>query len=242
MKLQIYSDLHMEFARFEPAPSTADVVILAGDIDIKSRGVSWANDTFQCPVIYVCGNHEFYGGHIVHTLRKMKEAAVAHVHVLENEVLIINQTRFLVTTAWTDYSSTGDVVAAKRVAWDWMNDFTVIRTDENFRRLRPDDLLAKSQAAYAWLTGELDRPFAGKTVVVTHHAPTSEYVSGDFPAHLIAAYANNWPELLGKADLWVYGHTHIAADFVKGGCRVVSNPRGYPTEETGFDQGFLIEI
>lgn len=242
MKIQIYSDLHLGFARFEPTPSHADVVILAGDIDIKSRGVVWANDVFGCPVIYVCGNHEFYGGHIDHTLQKMRDAAAPHVHVLENEALILNQTRFLVTTAWTDYSSTGDVDAAKRIAWDWMNDFTMIRTDANFRRLRPDDLIAKSQAAYAWLTGELDKPFAGKTVVVTHHAPTSEYVSGDFPAHLIAAYANNWPELLGKADLWVYGHTHIAADFVKGGCRVVSNPRGYPTEETGFDQDFLIEI
>ena len=242
MKLQIYSDLHMGFARFDPAPSEADVVILAGDIDIKSRGVVWANDTFQCPVIYVCGNHEYYGGHIDRTLQKMRNAAAPHVHVLENEALILDQTRFLVTTAWTDYSSTGDVVAAKRIAWDWMNDFTVIRTDANFRRLRPDDLIAKSQAAYAWLTGELDKPFAGKTVVVTHHAPTVEYVSDGFPAHLIAAYANNWPELLKKADLWIYGHTHIAADFVKGGCRVVSNPRGYPTEETGFDQDFLVEI
>ncbi|VVP38568.1 hypothetical protein PS893_04733 [Pseudomonas fluorescens] len=242
MKIQIYSDLHLGFARFEPAPTDADVVILAGDIDIKLRGVVWANNTFQCPVIYVCGNHEYYGGHLQHTLRKMKDAAAPHVHVLENEALILNQTRFLVTTAWTDYSSTGDVVAAKRVAWDWMNDFTVIRTDENFRRLRPDDLIAKSQAAYAWLTWELDKPFAGKTVVVTHHAPALEHVSKDFPEHLIAAYANNWPELLKKADVWIYGHTHIAADFVKQGCRVVSNPRGYPTEETGFDQDFLLEI
>jgi len=242
MKLQIYSDLHLGFAQFAPAPSDADVVILAGDIDIKSRGVKWANEVFRYPVVYVCGNHEFYGGHIDHVLRKMKDAAAPHVHVLENEVLILGQTRFLVTTAWTDYSSTGDVVAAKRIAWDWMTDFTVIRTDANFRRLRPDDLIAKSQAAYAWLTGELDKPFAGKTVVVTHHAPTSDYVSEAFPAHLIAAYANNWPELLKKADLWIYGHTHIAADFVKGGCRVVSNPRGYPTEETGFDQDFLLEL
>ena len=57
MKLQIYSDLHLGFARFDPAPSEADVVILAGDIDIKSRGVKWASEVFQCPVIYVCGNH-----------------------------------------------------------------------------------------------------------------------------------------------------------------------------------------
>jgi predicted phosphodiesterase len=242
MKLQIYSDLHLEFAPLDLTPRDADVVIFAGDIDLKSRGVKWANEAFQCPVIYVCGNHEYYGGHIQRTLRKMKEAAAPHVHVLENEALILNQTRFLVTTAWTDYSSTGDVNAAKRVAWEWMNDFTVIRTDESYRRLRPDDLVAKSRAAYAWLTKELDRPFDGKTVVVSHHAPALDYVGDDLPAHLIAAYANDWPELLGKADLWIYGHTHVAADFLKNGCRVVSNPRGYPNQKTGFDPNLLIEI
>lgn len=242
MKLQIYSDLHREFARFEPALSDADVVILAGDIDIKSRGVAWANDVFQCPVIYVCGNHEYYGGHIDHTLRKMKEAAASHVHVLENEVLVLDQTRFLVTTAWTDYSSTGDVVASKRAAWECMNDFAVIRADEGYRRLSPDDLIAKSKAAYAWLTQELEKPFDGKTVVVTHHAPALDHVGDKHPENLIAAYANDWPELLHKADLWIYGHTHLAASFIKNGCRVVSNPRGYPGQDTGFVPDLLIEL
>lgn len=242
MKLQIYSDLHLEFARFEPASTEANVVILAGDIDIKTRGVKWANETFQTPVIYACGNHEYYRGHIEHTLRKMKDAAAPHVHVLENEALILNQTRFLVTTGWTDYSSTGDIAAAKSIAWEWMNDFTVIRKDANYRRLRPDDLIAKSKAAYAWLSEELDKPFNGKTIVVTHHSPVLDHVSDDLPAHLIAAYANNWPELVGKADIWIYGHTHIAADFFKRGCRIVSNPRGYPGQLTGFDPDFLVEI
>lgn len=209
MKLRIFSDLHIEFSPFELASTEADVVILAGDIDIKSRGVNWANDTFQCPVIYACGNHEFYGGHIDHTLRKMKEAAAPHVHVLENETLILDKTRFLVTTAWTDYSSTGDVVASKRAAWECMNDFAVIRADEGYRRLSPDDLIAKSKAAFAWLTQELEKPFDGQTVVVTHHAPVLDYVGDTLPENLIAAYANDWPELLDKADLWVYGHTGI---------------------------------
>lgn len=242
MKLRIYSDLHNEFSRFDPTPSDADMVILAGDIDLKSRGVPWANETFQCPVIYVCGNHEYYGGHLDNTLRKMKEAALPHVHVLENEVLILGRTRFLVTTAWTDYSSTGDVVAAKRIAWEWMNDFRVIRADSNYRRLRPDDLIAKSKLAYAWLTKELDKPFDGNTVVVTHHAPVLDHVGDDHPGHLIAAYANDWSELLGKADLWVYGHTHVAANFFKEGCRVVSNSRGYPGQNTGFDPDLLIGV
>jgi len=242
MKLQIYSDLHHEFARFDPAPSDANVVILAGDIDLKSRGVKWANEKFQCPVIYVCGNHEYYGGHIDHTLWKMKEAALPHVHVLENEVLILDQTRFLVTTGWTDYTSTGDVQAAIRTAAEWMNDFRVIRAGANYRRLRPADLIAKSKMAYAWLARELGTPFDGKTVVITHHSPVLDYLSDDHAGHLGAAYANDWSDLLGKADLWIYGHTHVAASFIKCGCRVVSNPRGYPGESTGFDPNSIIEL
>lgn len=242
MKLKIYSDLHNEFARFNPPPSDADVVILAGDIDLKSRGVRWANETFQCPVIYVCGNHEHYGGHIDHTLRKMQKAAFPHVHVLENEVLILDQTRFLVTTGWTDYTSTGDVGAATRTAWEWMNDFLVIRADVSFRRLRPADVIAKSKMAYAWLAQQLETPFDGKTVVVTHHAPVPDYLSDEHEGHLAAAYANDWSELLVKADLWIYGHTHVAASFTKFGCRVVSNPRGYPGQDTGFDPDLLIEL
>jgi predicted phosphodiesterase len=242
VRLQIYSDLHVEFARFDPAPSDADVVILAGDIDLKSRGVKWANEVFQCPVVYVCGNHEYYGGHIDHTLRKMKEAALPHVHVLENQTLILDQVRFLVTTGWTDYTSTGDVQAATRIAAEWMNDFRVIRADISYRRLRPVDLIAKSKTAYNWLAQELGKPFDGQTVVITHHAPVADYLSEEHAGHLVAAYANDWSDLLGGADLWIYGHTHVAANFNKNGCRLVSNPRGYPREHTGFVPDLIIDL
>lgn len=236
------SDLHNEFSPFEPTPGDCDLVILAGDIDVRARGVKWANEAFTCPVIYVCGNHEFYGGHIDHNLRKMKEAALAHVHVLENEVFIWNQTRFLCATSWTDFSSTGNVVAATQTAWDWMNDFRVIRTEENYRRLRPSDLVSRNHVSHDWLAEELDKPFDGKTIVVTHHAPVSEVVGDKHDDHLSAAYTNNWHTLLEKADLWIFGHTHRSIDINLGGCRVVSNPRGYPREETGFIADFTIEI
>lgn len=106
MKVLIYSDLHNEFDRFIPPGLPADLVILAGDIDIQARGVLWANETFQCPVIYCAGNHEAYKGHIDRTLEKMKAAAAPHVHVMENESWIFRGVRFLVATAWTDFSST----------------------------------------------------------------------------------------------------------------------------------------
>ncbi|OXR38663.1 serine/threonine protein phosphatase [Pseudomonas jessenii] len=242
MKLYVLSDLHNEFLPFSPAPGDYDLVILAGDIDVRAGGVTWANEAFTCPVIYVCGNHEFYRGHIDHTLRKMKEAALPHVHVLENEVFVWNQTRFICATSWTDFSSSGNVVAATQIAWDWMNDFRAIRIDNNFRRLRPSDLISRNHASRDWLAKELDKPFAGKTVVVTHHSPVPEIAGEKGDGHLSAAYTNRWHALVENADLWIFGHTHRAVDVTLGRCRLISNPRGYPGEQTGFDPGLVVSL
>lgn len=242
MRVRIYSDLHNEFGIWN-APDCSDVnlVILPGDIDKKARGVRWANEKFQCPVAYVAGNHEFYDGHLDRTLEKMRETAESHVHILENEILILNGIRILGTTAWTDFTITGDQVAASHMAWEWMNDFKYIRT-ENYRRLRPDDLIARNHAARAWLTEQLAQEFEGKTIVITHHAPSPVVVGTKHEGHLNAAYSNAWPHLIEQADFWIFGHTHQAVDIDLAGCRVISNPRGYPNEITGFDPFFEIEI
>lgn len=241
MKIRIYSDLHTEFEAFTPPAMDSNVVILAGDIGVKSSGVKWANETFSCPVVYVCGNHEYYDGHIDGTLEAMKDAAEPHVRVLENESWVWQQTRFLCATAWTDFSSTGSVDIARRRAAERMSDFRMIRAGQNHQRLRPEDLAARNVATHAWLLQELSRPFAGRTVVVTHHAPLIEVLNGPRD-HLDAAYANHWPHLVQQADLWVFGHTHCPVDFMEGNCRVVSNPKGYPGESVQFSPDFEVEI
>ncbi|MFZ0157157.1 metallophosphoesterase family protein, partial [Pseudomonas sp.] len=137
MKILIYSDLHLEFADFQPPMTECDLVVLAGDISVRSRGVAWANEAFNFPVIYACGNHEYYKGHLDRTLTKMREAAAEHVYVLDNQTLIIDGTRFLVATAWTDFTATGDYKVAMRVCVDGMNDFKRIRIGEGYSKLRP---------------------------------------------------------------------------------------------------------
>ena len=89
MKVLVFSDLHLEFADFQPPSVDADLVVLAGDISVRSRGVHWANEVFDCPVIYACGNHEHYGGNVDRTLAKMREAAAHHVHVLDLSLIHI---------------------------------------------------------------------------------------------------------------------------------------------------------
>ncbi|WP_449441121.1 serine/threonine protein phosphatase [Pseudomonas migulae] len=187
-------------------------------------------------------NHEFYKGHIDHTLRKMREMAAPHVHVLENQVWICNQTRFLVSTGWTDFSSTGDPVEAMVTCGLWMNDFQVIRVEERLRRLRPSDVIERNRDAFDFLVGELAQPFEGKTIVVTHHCPVPEVAGEKHDGHLSAAYTNRWHSLLSMVDVWIFGHTHRAIDIELGGCRLISNPRGYPQEFTGFISDFTMEI
>ncbi len=74
MRIHILSDLHLEFAPFFPSPVDADVVVLAGDTHTGRNGIKWALQAFpDRPVIYVLGNHEFYGQKIPKLVSELKE-------------------------------------------------------------------------------------------------------------------------------------------------------------------------
>lgn len=42
MKLQVMSDLHVEFGPVDVPPTPADVLVLAGDIDLGLKGLGFA--------------------------------------------------------------------------------------------------------------------------------------------------------------------------------------------------------
>lgn len=245
MRIHLLSDLHNEFEPYTPLPHDVDVVILAGDIDIKSRGVEWARRSFPGPVLYVPGNHEYYGGHLVRTLENMRQTQDERVRVLDRDEVIISGVRFLGATMWTDYAATGDPILASLSAQDAMNDFRHIRT-ENYRLIRPSDLIKQSVSTRDWLRNKLNEQFDGHTVVISHHAPSLHSLreppySG---SHMDAAYANHWEELMfdHQIALWVHGHSHTAVDYEVAATRVVCNPRGYPGEETGYDPSLVITL
>lgn len=245
MRIHLLSDLHNEFSAFTPERLDCDVVILAGDIDLKARGVEWTKKAFSIPVLYVPGNHEFYGGHLTHTLQKLRAAQDDRVRVLDRDEVILAGVRFLGATMWTDFAATDNPHIAGFSAQNALNDFRQIRT-ENYRRIRPADLIAQSVQTKDWLRTKLAEPFAGPTVVITHHAPTLRSLQDNPHAgtHLDAAFANRWDDLMGcdQVALWVHGHSHTAADYDVAGTRVVCNPRGYPGEETGFCPDLVIEV
>lgn len=100
MKLHILSDLHNEFVPHQPNPeavAAADVIVLAGDIDVSIKGLTWARETFSNhEIVYVAGNHEFYQHHWNQLLFDMRlKADALGIHFLENQAVMIDGLRFL---------------------------------------------------------------------------------------------------------------------------------------------------
>src|SRR5258708_38825610 len=97
MRVYILSDLHLEFVPFQPNTIDTDVVVLAGDVHTGKNGIKWILKTLpDRPVIYVLGNHEFYGQKIPKLISEIKELAQGtKVHVLENESVEIGNMVFL---------------------------------------------------------------------------------------------------------------------------------------------------
>lgn len=230
MKLHILNDLHIEFEDFEPPATDADVVVLAGDIGVGMEGLRWAEDRFpDKPMIYVPGNHEFYH-HDIALIEELKAQAPDHIHVLNDDQIIIDRVRFLGSILWTDFAlfGEGERFFAMQTARQRMTDFSIIQN--HGRRFTPEDAIQLHTASRDWLAAMLAEPFDGKTVVVTHHAPSSQSVHPRYARDLLTpAFASNLENLMDgdQPALWVHGHMHESYDYEVYGTRVVCNPRGY---------------
>jgi Icc-related predicted phosphoesterase len=248
MKLYILSDVHLEFEKFDPPEVDTDVVILAGDIHVKDKGLHWALEKFtEIPVIYVLGNHEYYGAALPNILEKLKKQALeTNVHVLENESVKIGGVTFLCCTLWTDFSLFGDFRVAGLKATQFMADYRQIRLSPTYKRLRPVDTMRIHERSMFWLKEEIQKNRSEKLVIVTHHAPSMLSVPEQYRDDILsAAFASNLDELVADsgAELWVHGHMHIRKDYMIGNTRVICNPKGYPDEaKSNFVLNLVVEI
>lgn len=254
MKLHILSDLHLEFSRFSPPGTEADVVVLAGDVGKGDVWPSWAAGAFPGKeIVYVPGNHEFYDHDRAETLGGLRATGQAnHVHLLDNDAVVISSkggetVRFLGCTLWADFLFFGEDMkaAAMREGQTYLNDFRLI--GDGGKCFSPARSIELHEASLAWLKSELAKPFDGKSVVVTHHLPSARSVAERFKDSLLTAcFASNLDYLFGKMVLWVHGHTHDCMDYEANGTRVVCNPRGYvtshSTENRFFEPTLVVEI
>lgn len=261
MKIQLMSDLHIEFRPGQKSLGyinpEADVVVIAGDAcdytnSPRLLSMLRSSDLAGKEVYYVPGNHEFYRApSTAHTLQSLQETfgglkelgvRVAYLDSFKTRLRASegSPVRFVLATLWSDLSNPMDALAA-----GCLNDFRV-------PGLTIDWYNEQHQLHKAFIKAQLEAAAkaGGKTVVVTHHCPshlsTPERFKGD---SLGPCFVSDLTGLMHGAEapvLWMHGHTHHAFDYAVGGTRIVCNPLGYPGEHRyttdGYKENLLLEI
>lgn len=245
MRIHIVSDLHQEFGEMPLPKVDCDCVVLAGDVATKTNGLKWIlREITDVPVIYICGNHEFYSENYPSLLDKLREQARGtNVHFLENESVVISGIRFFGCTLWTDMALIDEWNAGAAAAAGVMNDYKRVRNSaRGYRRLSPRDTRMAHLASTQALRGFLGAGDPRSSVVVTHHAPSilslPERKRSD---EVSCAYASHLDSLINEFQprLWIHGHIHHNNDYQIGSTRVFANPRAYPDSP---NEGFIPDL
>ncbi|WP_105382900.1 metallophosphoesterase [Neorhizobium alkalisoli] len=270
MKAWIVSDLHATHADLSSVPfdiPEGDICLCAGDIsDFLEMSLDFLKKKIapSMPIIAVLGNHDFYGGSIEQVLKSARRATVGtNIRILENEVIQIGDIRVIAATLWTDYEIPFDVEAEQMSANErrdfavnfcrrYMLDYREIYRSNPFSDGMPGlvtsgELIQRHHESRAFIATELAKPWSGKTIVLSHHAPSPRSLLARFAGHPSnAAFASDLSEIIhrGKPDFWIHGHVHEFFDYAKGKTRVICNPRGYRQERqiNGFRPDFVIEL
>jgi len=277
MRIQLFSDLHLERdPSFMPhVAAGTDVVVVAGDVGSyqeRSRlpghdfGLTrFAPDQLGVAgvrVLYVPGNHEFDGLDFDETTARLRGVcADLGIEWLDGATIAIGGIRFVGTTLWSDFDALvaqepdeARRLAGRGKAFRAANYYLSKNTTlKDGAPVLAEGLRDMSLACQDWLRATLATPFDGRTVVVTHFAPSLKSADpryGLTPG--TAGFCNALDELLPLADIWMHGHLHCANDYVVSGeeggrawsCRVVANPLGYASkgEQAAFRPALVIEV
>jgi predicted phosphodiesterase len=253
MRIALLSDIHLSVNAIPFPEVDADIVVLAGDISRPAAAIEWAK-ACPAPIVYVAGNHEFYGSDLISTYEQLHRLSQGtQIHVLERSEYVHDGVRFLGCTLWSDYRLYEDAHERAHgidLAAALVRDFSRIRISPDFEDLFSP---AVSQLVFlqtvAWLEDCFARDSTTPTVVISHFAPTRSSISPMFASSPInSSFVSDLEERIRKWQpaLWLHGHTHGSFDYRVGDTRVVCNARGYAkegvNENPGFDGALVIEL
>jgi predicted phosphodiesterase len=257
MKIQIASDLHLEFPenrewlKDNPLIPNGDILLLAGDI-ISDKYKKKAKPFYEkiskdFPfIISTLGNHEFYKGEVEYAYPFYK-SKISENHIrLNNQSIIIGNVKFIVSTMWSHVPLSQSAIIA-----NGMNDYRLIYRKNIHNDKLPVQVTDTNnfhQLSIKFIREELEKPFDGKTLVMTHHIPSYKCLTNR-PANpeLRSGYASNNEDLIKahpQIKYWITGHAHNFNITTIGKTQIIRNPLGYLLlyEESDFKRGVEVEI
>lgn len=258
MKLRIASDIHTEFFGEDEIGIWSEIIlppldddkntvlILAGDIGSMKHKECLVNfldavvPRFKT-VLYIPGNHEYYGGNLLTTPDVIRELTGKHKNLFFTNMggCVEENKKIHMHTLWTDFD--GGNPQSMFEAGERMNDYRLIRNGG--RLLQPADTYNLHKAHIENLQGNL----SSGDIVVSHHSPSLRSIPPEYLTDRVnGAYHSNLHDLISdkKPALWVHGHTHTACDYMQDETRIICNPRGYGNQykKNGYRPTLVVEI
>ena len=259
-KIHIISDIHLESNRnYTHEQPECDLILMSGDLHPGggySTGIKWLAKTFNKPVVYIAGNHEYYT--YPFTMNEVDDSIKIYIdrektnkiHFLQNDVFSFNNLRIIGSTLWTNFDLCGTPKESMAYAERRMNDYFSSSYNTKGVFLTPEDTKNEHDMAIEFLVEELSKPFKGKTIVMTHHCPHPKSIHEKYSNDkLNPAFASDLSNIIEKMEpqYWIHGHTHSSFDYKIFNTRVICNPLGYGvdsdrSENPNFIKDLVIDV
>lgn len=238
MNVGIASDLHLEFYRgegihkftqacskFQELNQKLDLFVLAGDILCgpdrdELRSLYDACHLISDNIIYVFGNHEYYGSsrEAFTFLEDSDEFAwvVPGDKIVTKTLTTDREYKLLISTAWF-----------KRTKWCFVNDPQAIR---DFGSNWTYDSNSQFRKRFTESSEKFD-------IVITHHLPLESCVAEKYKGlpsnnnYIIGISDKEFDNVEHPPDYWFFGHTHSSVDFQYNNTTFLANPYGYYKHE-----------
>lgn len=221
MKIRLISDTHFEFYEDRSLFKNygEDVLVIAGDLAVGHANVLDALSKFKQyneHIIYVPGNHEYYGS----SIKEFDSNLKSFKGFLNPGTLKIGDVTFIGATLWTNFSNNQ---FSKMSSAQAISDFGKIKGFHT-------DVCANLNSVHTkFLKDAYSLP--GKKVFVTHFLPDKALIAPVYRGNsaINDYFANdlgNWISDL-SCSTWLFGHSHAKTSLEIGGTLVFSNPYGY---------------
>jgi predicted MPP superfamily phosphohydrolase len=270
LSIQIASDLHIEFwekkDKFHFLKPVAPILALLGDTccvgndtDFKlfQRFIDEVLPLYE-NIIIVPGNHEYYynkearnstpnqNNTMTACDKKLTEYCRTNkkLHYLNNKTLPLQfggRKYLLIGSALWSFIPES---AEHRIQSN-MNDYSHIyeNIDGKIQNISPSLIRDKFLKNKKYIKSQLSKAKKNGqyAIILTHHKP---YLSENYnPDGLDPAYESDLKSMFkDPVYAWCYGHTHIKDNSVINGVKLISNPKGYPYQRTGFESGFKLDL
>lgn len=248
MLVKLLSDLHIYGKNpFRYVDHGEYVCVLAGDIAEGTHGLEWAlgNIPQHIKVLYVPGNHEYYGQDYsaLNARFRHHNKQDTHVKMMLNDVCEIGEVEFVGTTLWTDFKLYNNQAAHSHIWRSGLNDSRYI--SDNSYRIRPGHFIDWNAQSLAFLKQVTETPTNKIRVLITHYCPDLSVAPKYRNDPLTPGFATHIPvDIHEKFAFHFHGHTHDSMHYdYPYGTTVICNPKGYGAENfNAFNSELVLDI